>query len=405
MIISRVVLRTQPDERLARLAASGSEAAFETIVRRYRRPLLAYCRRRLRSESRGEDAVQQTFLAAWTALRNGTEVRDLRPWLYRIAHNQAASMLRQPGRDDAMLDETMRGADAPEDELESRLLMRATLAATAALPDLQREAILRTALAGESYEQVAAALGVTDGAVRGLVHRARVSLRRGVAAVAPAPLVAWAAGHGRRAGPLAQRLADALVGAGVGAGSAGGAVAVLKGAAVIATSAAVVGGSAPRQRPEARPAPAVARVSPRRGVATADVSALGLAGIGPDPLVTLVHRSFTGFRQPPGPSHGRPAGHAGPKFHRYLAGWRLTPGARRYGVCAGLREGTRVARVPQLHQEGGGVQKQVLDPVAARELDGGRGPPRRRGRDVLAGAGPDRRFHVHAAAGERDQDV
>ena len=33
-------------------------------------------------------------MSAWQALRAGTEVRDLRPWLYRIAHNQALNMLR-----------------------------------------------------------------------------------------------------------------------------------------------------------------------------------------------------------------------------------------------------------------------------------------------------------------------
>ncbi len=41
------LLRAQTDERLARLAAAGSERAFEAIVERYRRPLLAYARRML----------------------------------------------------------------------------------------------------------------------------------------------------------------------------------------------------------------------------------------------------------------------------------------------------------------------------------------------------------------------
>ena len=41
--------------------------------------------------------LQASFVRAWQALRAGTEVRDLRPWLYRIAHNQALNTLRAAG--------------------------------------------------------------------------------------------------------------------------------------------------------------------------------------------------------------------------------------------------------------------------------------------------------------------
>lgn len=237
-MIRGVVLRTQPDARLAALARDGSEPAFEAIVQRYRRLLLAYCRRLLLSDSRSEDVVQQACLSAWAALRAGTEVRELGPWLFRITHNEAMRALRRPGYDFDELTESVRGADAPEADLERRIHIRETLAAVAALPELQREAILRTAVDGSSYEQVAGALGLTGGAVRGLVHRARTSLRSGLAVFAPAPLVLWAAGQDRRGGTLAGWL-EALA----GGGSAGGAVVAAKGATLLATTAVVVGGT------------------------------------------------------------------------------------------------------------------------------------------------------------------
>ena len=56
-MISATVLSSQPDVKLARLAAGGSEAAFEAIVHRYRRALHSYCRRVLVSDSRSEDVV------------------------------------------------------------------------------------------------------------------------------------------------------------------------------------------------------------------------------------------------------------------------------------------------------------------------------------------------------------
>jgi len=238
-MISGVVLRAQSDARLAALAVDGSEPAFEAIVQRYRRALLAYCRRLLLSDSRSEDVVQQAFLNAWEALRSGADVRELRPWLYRITHNEAMRALRRPGYDFAELTVSLHGLDAPDCDLERRVLMRETLAAVAALPDLQREAILRTAVDGNSYEQVALALGLTDTAVRGLVYRARAALRAGLAVFSPPPLVLWAAGSTQRGGGVAQWLSEVVA----GGGSAGGAAVVIKTAGVLATSAVVVGGT------------------------------------------------------------------------------------------------------------------------------------------------------------------
>src|SRR5215208_586182 len=136
------LLRTQSDERLVAFAAAGHERAFEAIVERYRRELLRACRRVL-PDGRAEDAVQQTLVAAWTALRRGDEVRALRPWLYRIAHNTA----------------------------------RSALAGLAALPARQREALLQIAVQGRPQHEVARAMGVSEPAVRQLVRRARVGLR------------------------------------------------------------------------------------------------------------------------------------------------------------------------------------------------------------------------------------
>src|SRR6478752_9343592 len=135
-----VLLRTQSDERLVALAQAGHERAFEAIVERYRRPLLRACRRVL-PEARAEDAVQQALVAAWNGISRGDEVRDLRPWLYRIAHNTALNQLRVSGYDYAELREALRIGPAPQDEIERRSVVRQTLAGLAELPERQREAL------------------------------------------------------------------------------------------------------------------------------------------------------------------------------------------------------------------------------------------------------------------------
>ena len=229
---SLTLLRTQSDERLVELASDGHERAFEAIVERYRKPLLRAARRVL-PEGRAEDALQQALLAAWTALQRGDDVRELRPWLYRIVHNTSLNALRMSGYDYAELHEAARITDAGDDELERRAVMRQTLASLAALPDRQREALIRTAVSGDSHEQVARDLGLSDNALRQLVHRARVSMRAAATALTPLPLVTAAASGAPRGDALMERIAELVAGGGGAATLAkAGTVAVLAGSAI-----------------------------------------------------------------------------------------------------------------------------------------------------------------------------
>ena len=183
-LLSATLLRTQSDARLATLAADGHERAFEALVERYRRPLLRACRRIL-PEARAEDALQQALVAAWNGLRRGDEVQELRPWLYRIARNTALNQLRQAGYDLDELVETLSATHDPEEEVVRRAVVRQTLTGVASLPERQREALLRMALEGAGAEEVARDLGLSTGAVRQLVHRARITLRAAATADRP----------------------------------------------------------------------------------------------------------------------------------------------------------------------------------------------------------------------------
>jgi RNA polymerase sigma factor (sigma-70 family) len=255
---SLVLLRTQSDARLVALAREGHERAFEAIVERYRRQLLRACRRVL-PEARAEDALQYALVAAWRALERGDEVRDLRPWLHRIAHNTSLNLLRQTGYDYDQLQESLRIADAPGDELERRAVVRQTLHGLAALPPRQRDALLAIAVEGRSQEEVAGDLGLSTGAVRQLVHRARSALRAAATAVVPVPLVSWAAAWGSR-GELTTRIAELSA----GAGGAGAATALAKAGTVAAIAGGAVAGPALIEKRASGPqAPAAAIAAPR----------------------------------------------------------------------------------------------------------------------------------------------
>jgi RNA polymerase sigma factor (sigma-70 family) len=265
---STVLLRTQSDARLVALARTGHDRAFEAIVERYRRQLLRACLRIL-PEARAEDALQQALVAAWTALRRGDDVVELRPWLYRIVRNTALNQLRIAGYDLDELVDTLGAASDPEEEVARRAVVRQTLAAVAALPERQRDALLRTAVQGRGQDEVARDLGLTDTAVRQLVHRARVALRATATAAVPLPAAAWLASAGERAEPMAGRIAELVTGAGTAGATVtlakAGTVAVLAGGA-IATPAVVSDHSPAHRAARARP---TATAAPRDAAAIA----------------------------------------------------------------------------------------------------------------------------------------
>ena len=271
-ILSTALLRTQSDDRLVALVRAGHERAFDALVERYRRPLHAHCRRILPAD-RAEDAVQQSLLSAWSALRAGADVHDLRAWLHRIARNAALNARRRSGYDYDELRESLEGADAPEADLERRAVMRETLAGLAALPERQREALLRIAVEGRSHAEVAGDLGVSDGAVRQLVHRARATLRSGATAVTPLPLAAWLASSGPAAAPAGQRIAELAA-----AGGAAAAATLAKSGAVVLVVGAVAGGVAVERTAGADDGvPEGASASHRAGAAVAGEGPTGSA--------------------------------------------------------------------------------------------------------------------------------
>jgi len=230
----RPVLSTQSDERLVDLVRAGSDPAFEAIVERYRRALMRYVSRLLPPE-RAEDVVQQAFVKAYEAMRRDAAELNLKPWLYRIAHNGALNALRDRALVHAELDERIDGVERPEQALERALGLHELVVAVKALPERQRHAILLRELEGRSYEEIATALGVTDGAVRQLLNRARNSLRSAAAALTPMPLVTRLAA-GESTEPVTARVAE-LIGV-------GGSALAMKLCATALVTTAVVGGAA-----------------------------------------------------------------------------------------------------------------------------------------------------------------
>lgn len=169
------------------------------------------CRALLRNATEAEDAAQQVFLSAHRSLLNGAEPRESAAWLATIARNECwariSGRMREPLAFEAADD--VAGREDPVAEAIRRADLAALWRAIRALPKQQREALLLREFGGLRYDELAAALAVTEPAVESLLFRARARLRAQLetAAAALAPLGRLLASGG---GPAVAAKAAAL---------------------------------------------------------------------------------------------------------------------------------------------------------------------------------------------------
>ncbi|MEA2266773.1 MAG: hypothetical protein QOE27_2356, partial [Solirubrobacteraceae bacterium] len=174
------MLRLRSDDQLVALFRAGSDEAFCVIHDRYRPRLLAYARQMLGgSHADAEDALQDVFVRAHAALRATDGPITLRAWLYRIAHNRCIDGLRRPA---PLPSEIVPGAQPalsrgaqhdPPVEAERSEDLRRLVRDLQSLPEQQRSALLMRELQGLTYDELASSLGISVGAVKSLLVRAR----------------------------------------------------------------------------------------------------------------------------------------------------------------------------------------------------------------------------------------
>jgi RNA polymerase sigma factor (sigma-70 family) len=183
----RALDRLRSDRRLADRYRAGDEAAFARLYERHRARVFAICLGVLGSREDAQDALQEVFASVAAELRREPP-RELRPWIARVARNAAIDFARtrRPASngDEGSLDS--RASDGTLQAVESRDDIRDLLVGLRDLPEQQRTALVMRELGGDSYSDIGAALGVDETAVRGLIARARLSLRARIAAQAMA---------------------------------------------------------------------------------------------------------------------------------------------------------------------------------------------------------------------------
>jgi RNA polymerase sigma-70 factor, ECF subfamily len=156
------------DGDLLERIADGDNAAFETLYRRFARPLYGLALRMLRDRSRAEDAVQETFTAIW---RSAASYRPERgpgaPWIYAVARNAIVDRARARGEATFSDPPEAPSPDAgPAERAQSSYVAWRVHRAVQDLPEREREVLELAYWGGLSQSEVARFLDIPIGTVK-----------------------------------------------------------------------------------------------------------------------------------------------------------------------------------------------------------------------------------------------
>jgi len=170
------------DQTLAALARVGDRAAFEQLVRRTGRLVFARLCLETGNPHEAEDLTQETFLAAFRAISQLDDPDNFRPWILSIAHRVHLDAVKnrnrkKRGQPSAMSTDLPDNAPGPVDHLEKNEQREKALHALRSLPEDYRLPLSMRYLAGSDYETIGKQLGLTNGSLRGFLHRGLEMLR------------------------------------------------------------------------------------------------------------------------------------------------------------------------------------------------------------------------------------
>jgi RNA polymerase sigma-70 factor (ECF subfamily) len=162
-------------------ALAGDDEAFESAIRTYSRRVYIVAYAILQDQSEAEDIVQETFLKAHHQRGKLREPEKFPAWLLTVTRNAARDRLRrrrpqaEPEAFDTMADHSVSTPGSAMEKKEHQAHLRRALAT---LPEEHRTALTLRYLEGLDYRAIETTMGLSNGALRGILGRALGTLRR-----------------------------------------------------------------------------------------------------------------------------------------------------------------------------------------------------------------------------------
>lgn len=155
--------------------------AFETLMKRYQRPIYGFIRRQVGDRSRADELFQETFVRVYSHIATCHDPDSFRPWAFAIAANLCRNEMRQQGRtvpqSGARLEGTPGAAPDPERQAISAETRRRIEEALQAMVPAQREVFILYHFTQLSYDEIATVLNVPVGTVKSRMNAALGRLR------------------------------------------------------------------------------------------------------------------------------------------------------------------------------------------------------------------------------------
>ncbi len=165
-----MIFREAEDRDLIVKARKGSVDAYNVLVSRWEKRVFNYLLKLVRDREDALDLTQEVFLKAYQNLRKLEDVARFTPWLFRIAHNEAYSLLRKVRPDAEVPEQSDVPGNTPH-----LLPAELTLAVQRALSVLsadQREAVVLKVYQGLKFEEMAEVLGCPVSTVKSRLYTA-----------------------------------------------------------------------------------------------------------------------------------------------------------------------------------------------------------------------------------------
>jgi RNA polymerase sigma-70 factor (ECF subfamily) len=164
-------------------ALQGDTGAFEEVIALYSRRLYAVAYGVLGNATEAEDVVQETFLKAYARRWLIRSPEKFPAWLCATTRNRACDLLRKH-RAEVHIEEIVEMADegmpCPSANLRETERNGAVQRLLKTLPENHRTAVMLLFMEGMKYEEIEKAMGLSNGALRGILARAMKTLRKGI---------------------------------------------------------------------------------------------------------------------------------------------------------------------------------------------------------------------------------
>ena len=171
--------RSSVDEGiLVRKAIQGDKEAFGDLYEHYLDPIYRYIYYRVPEHTDAEDLTEQVFLNAWEALPKARKIKNFRAWLYRIAHNLVADFHRAKKTTSLETTGPFPAQTVPlERQVQNKLEGEHLAEVISQLEEQLQQVIILRFINQHSHAETANIMGLKEGHVRVLQHRALKQLR------------------------------------------------------------------------------------------------------------------------------------------------------------------------------------------------------------------------------------